>query len=755
MDQEEITFNRPRKLRRLHNDGVGDGVGDGDGEDDGDGDREAVWRTSDGDAAASNALTEQFQFPLNGDNPTSESRSCESCRRSKLKCSRSRPCSKCMVKAIPCVYEHSDKKRGPRPGYIEELYRRINSLEHVVLGQSMMMNREGRSPQTMTFHEAVENEREHLEQLADTYRQQQPPTRPSFHPQKGSEGKEGQDHHELWPSKAQFQQLCHVYRHQIQPWLPIIRQEVLNTQLATAEPVHSLLKAIAAAVSPYVAATAADHQRYFSWLQDFGSRNILQSVDLDQIRITLIQQFLLFGKNHITDYWGLITYPPQVALRAGLHLEDHHLTTEHREFRRLVKLDHIDQSWVGGESQRRLFWTLFLQDQFAAIFSGTRPSFDAAKIRRLLPCEGQRWQDDQPVQTREFVQASVAVQIQMFPESNIGGFAYLIEATEILTMISGFASQAKDISVLNQDARSFLQNFLNLDLVLTSWKAKLPPRYHRASYDENGYMDHNITLAHMTHNTSGILLYQSPRAACQLDPTGNHLRSSLMPQARLVKQAAKEIEKICTRFLLHRRYLVSPQFIFCQFIAARALLAYSSWMMEPLDDDFETLHNSLAESAKRWDGIRSSHERNDDVSALDNLASKLYMRLTTDMRNTDAIDLTTPCVFLLRESCKGSPAPGSVSAGVSAPMPPPLPINSFQREADKSSQETTSGSATVTPSLSLHPLFGEVDEFDRAMAVLNSTEPAGLDIRIFSWHDSPEFGAPQRELPLELAASIQ
>jgi hypothetical protein len=109
---------------------------------------------------------------LNEDSAASEIRSCENCRRCKLKCSRSNPCNKCAAKGIPCVYEQAEKKRGPRPGYIEELYRRIDALEHIVLGQSLILNRNSKpasSPVPTTVREAIDLERDRLGELALAY----------------------------------------------------------------------------------------------------------------------------------------------------------------------------------------------------------------------------------------------------------------------------------------------------------------------------------------------------------------------------------------------------------------------------------------------------------------------------------------------------------------------------------------------------------------------------------------------------------
>jgi hypothetical protein len=93
--------------------------------------------------------------------PAGDSRSCENCRRGKLKCSRSYPCANCARKGSNCIYGQ-DKRRGPPPGYIEDLCRRMDMLEQMVLGQALMWDRGKRLADGLDFKEAVEHGRERL-----------------------------------------------------------------------------------------------------------------------------------------------------------------------------------------------------------------------------------------------------------------------------------------------------------------------------------------------------------------------------------------------------------------------------------------------------------------------------------------------------------------------------------------------------------------------------------------------------------------
>lgn len=737
MDHDDAVSDRPAKVRKTNR-------------------SNARVRTTRGreweDADALATATADDEGVTAESNGSLEGRSCENCRRSKLKCSRSHPCDKCVTKGIQCIYELSDKKRGPRPGYIDELYRRIDALEHMMLGQALLNNREPALKTPSSLDDAVRDERKRLEELGRNHQiqhghQQHPQTPGSSNLSRyhcdaldrqlraeTTSPDAAQDSHNDLFSRELLLQLSDIYRHQIQPWLPILRQPDLNAAIAEHDPSSSssltpILEAMTAAAAPYATGLSVDVEKHFSLLQQLGSQELFRSANLDQIRVTLVLQFLLFGNGQILDHWGLVAYPVQLALRAGLHLEDHHLTTVHRDFRRLVKMDYGGTSWTGRESVRRLFWVLFLQDQFAAIFSGTSVCFDVATIRRLLPCDGQRWYDGNPVQTREFVPASVAMQLQLHGDSGLGGLAYLIEATEVLTMVTAFARRATATKASKPDIRDFLREFLSLDLTLTNWKASLPPRYHQASYDETGYMDHNVTLAHLTHNTSGILLHQVLYTVWGARDAEVGVNSSLLSRLVLVKQAAKESTKICSRFLLHRPYLASPQFVFCQFIAARALLAYSSWMMEPVDDDFGILYTSLGESAKRWIGQENNQRR-------ESLAAMLRERLSTDLHQPGSIDLATPCTALLKSNTQSSDAfQPSIADGI-------LPVGfSFDpnQPTIPAEAEASGPSLGAAAGLEAAALFGgDATGFDRAMSLLVPSESQPFDSRMFSWQDSPE-----------------
>jgi hypothetical protein len=87
-------------------------------------------------------------------------------------------------------------------------------------------------------------------------------------------------------------------------------------------------------------------------------------------------------------------------------------------------------------------------------------------------------------------------------------------------------------------------------------------------------MDPNLTLAHMTHNASMILLHQHiayPPAELQ-----NMVQLPSSCSVETCQLAAMETSSITNKFLAHSRSeIVVAQFPFCAFVAARVLLGES------------------------------------------------------------------------------------------------------------------------------------------------------------------------------------
>lgn len=103
-------------------------------------------------------------------------------------------------------------------------------------------------------------------------------------------------------------------------------------------------------------------------------------------------------------------------------------------------------------------------------------------------------------------------------------------------------------------------------------------------------MDPNLTLAHITHNTSIILLHQS--IAYPHVNILDKLKSASSGSTETCQLAASETANIVQKYLQYTPFvgLVNPQFSFCSFISARALLGKppSGYSVSLIDKVFST-----------------------------------------------------------------------------------------------------------------------------------------------------------------------
>jgi hypothetical protein len=348
-------------------------------------------------------------------------------------------------------------------------------------------------------------------------------------------------------------------------------------------------------------------------------------------------------------------------------------------------------TWVEEEERRRIFWTVFLMDRFCSVATGFvfphrnailldwrlesswNPSLTTADVSRRLPCEGTLWAEGNPVETpyfgltdRNSLVNTKATQ-PLLPErepsdldtiKNIGGFAFCVEAMEGLSLVTQFFLNSNIDDMSSSELQRWMMRFKELDLRLlrwdafhrfairqltgfnVRWKDSLPERWRSPmSLNRDGYMDPNLTLAHLTHNTAIIQLHQF---FAYPGPSVRPLLAAIpsAPSADACFQAASEICNLSCDYIKLNAGIINPQFSYCLFIAGRALLgmfsktivsshhlwqkiAHASWQYNAFSADVDTAIWCLEIVAERWNGARGS---NSNLSG-DNLASKFAARL--------------------------------------------------------------------------------------------------------------------------------
>ncbi|KAM5350768.1 hypothetical protein ACJ41O_007273 [Fusarium nematophilum] len=413
--------------------------------------------------------------------------------------------------------------------------------------------------------------------------------------------------------------------------------------------------------------------------------------------------------------------------------------------------------WVEVEEQRRVFWNIFNLDRFCSVSMGWNTSLTSNDVLRRLPCDVHLWHKERAVEksqeeiitpyfniwdksaarignTITFIPSHIpsAPQSQGRREgsqsplddgalpsdfksaidvSMVGAFAYCVEATESLSRVTTHFLQQKVDLQNPQELSSWLTRFKELDLRLIHWKMLLPQKWNPNMAKQSAKMDPNLTLAHVTHNASIILLHQ-PIAF----PPSRWSFSARLPStssADTCYTAAQEISSI-TRNYLKTSPVVLPlsnQFAFCVYIAARSLLLhwgyYSTSSVAP---EFLHLLDSLTAMARRWSGGSGSPRGT--------LATKYATKLRGLHRKSVDSDLFQIEVlgYTQEISHRDSACPladhqvqmtGAASFDEFSPEPPPPHRSGLSRDVNKShSADLNVGEASNDPASMLFPENG-------------------------------------------------
>lgn len=301
---------------------------------------------------------------------------------------------------------------------------------------------------------------------------------------------------------------------------------------------------------------------------------------------------------------------------------------------RPVRLVQPSADWTELEERRRLFWIVFMLDRFCSVTTGWDTSLTSDDVHRRLPADGGYFTREEPVVTPYFgiwnkTAARIGRSLANVPApyseddsrveqpqgqgaspisangyidaSKLGAFAYCVEATESLSQVTTFFLQQKINARDKEHAVNWLTRFKELDLRLVQWKLFLPSRWKDSNISEDRTvvnMDPNLTLAHITHNTSMILLHHP--IAFPAKSWNDYVALPKECSAQTCQLAAIETSNIVSKFLTYTPIpFVNVQFAFCAFVAAKALLFEHG--NRPLRPEFGRLVRDLWEMSKRWE----------------------------------------------------------------------------------------------------------------------------------------------------------
>ncbi|OAQ87949.1 C6 transcription factor [Purpureocillium lilacinum] len=533
-----------------------------------------------------------------------ETPACQSCRKKKSKCSRQQPCSQCVKSGVECTYEDKRLKGGIKTGVVERLNQRIDALESMFLGQGILMQQfmdagrnrvappafsgrsssEGEHPTILRMH--TDRLKQVLQSAAANSDSDQDTLRDSRAPDAGTKRKRSfdayvppkrihttstQDLCSLNPLPKDIDDTLTTYFKLVHPWLPVLHPATFLRRAHDpnrSDGVTMILRAIVAVAAKHVqksdAEDVSDLSEYAEACRQAVVATAMEGNSIEAVQALLLITFDTLGSGSSSSPWSLVSLVTRKVEDLQLNAEDSSRRDSFGEF--FLTCPPVLQpatTWLETEERRRVFWAAFLMDRFCSIMTSAAPVISSKSIRRRLPCDGCMWESDQCVETSYFklddqpqVEENTAPEeTSPFPPpyatkegpNGVGGLAYTIEATESLSLITKFNLRH---SLEHGDANrlsAWLTRFRQLDSRLLQWELCLTHRWRDVRV-VNGYIDPNLTLAHMTHNAAIIMLH---RRLAHPPPQSKAWLSGLVSAAskEACVMAAMKIDKISRRYL--------------------------------------------------------------------------------------------------------------------------------------------------------------------------------------------------------------
>ncbi|KAL9476126.1 hypothetical protein ACSS6W_005967 [Trichoderma asperelloides] len=599
---------------------------------------------------------------------------CLSCRRRKSRCSRERPsCAQCFKIGAECQYVVKQKP-GIKAGAVDNLNRRLEVLEQILLDSSG--NTRARLAALLDGDIGVFNGNKFL-QTSSVIRQEGHLTQgdaieygirdsslastsqAEHHRSKRQRIDDDDDDNDTgdlqywdadndpWipplPPISFLEAVVEAHFQTVHHWIPILHETRFRAKFQ--DPVERqklsiLLHALLSASIKYV-----DFEHFGMNVQDVTRQirvsrktvmsHVMEALSVENTQALVIIAFDYMGSGHVSKTWPIIGSLTRVVDYLQLTIEPDEESPKRPLLKSLTILN-TTHDWTESEERRRLFWSVFLLDRW-------HTSLTSDDVHRRLPCGGAMWARSEPVSTPYFGiwdkatakignSISNAPTIYLSPKtavddptpgsnadvdvSKLGAFAYCIEATENLSQVTSFFLQ-QSVDFDDRDAvKNWLTRFKELDLRLVHWKMFLPKQWQDSNVSRDILvikMDPNLTLAHISHNTSTILLHQHVAYPPTRWKDVVKLPSSC--SAETCHLAAVETSSIVQKYLRYMGGIVNSQFAFCAFVAARVLLIHwISCETRVLDTEFFNLLQSLKDMSDKWRGYYKSGSTVNDIS---------------------------------------------------------------------------------------------------------------------------------------------
>lgn len=480
------------------------------------------------------------------------------------------------------------------------------------------------------------------------------------------------------PDEDLLRQLVGSYFRYIHPWIPVLQVRDFEKRMVDPDQRPAVVNILHAMVTATVKFSTDDRLALRKTRDDLAKlcreRVILTSMEsfsVENLQALIIIAFDLIGDGKGPNTWAIVDSMTRVVehLQLSFEWEDIDMGTGRNKMFRRVRFLRPPSSWIEDEERRRVFWNVFFLDRFCSIATGWNPSLTAHDVKRRLPSEGSYFQQDMRARTRYFnIDGRDEPPLPADSEeiTSLGGLAYCVESTELLSQVARFYSE-HDVHPQSLEAlQETVRRYKELDMKLVRWKNNLPPEWTEVKPKLNflgdwTHIDENMMLAHVTHNTSVILLHQYIAYERASWLTHTVTLASREHSANTCVQAAKEICRMTLRFLKYNNSVTNPQFAFCIFIAGRVLIAHANAKDVDVDPDFHTIVKSLNDLGRLWAGPQATG------TSEHNLARKFAQALSDaySRRRGRAVDITASAYTAMDGDTAGDGTRTPVVPGIS------------------------------------------------------------------------------------------
>jgi hypothetical protein len=419
---------------------------------------------------------------------------------------------------------------------------------------------------------------------------------------------------EYLPSGETMASLLEIYFEVIHPWIPMMHERTFRQRFQLPghrKAISNILHAMVVATARFSLNTqlaAVDVTPLVKACRQRVMVTAMESISVENLQALIIIAFDSIGSGNGPRTWAVVD--------AMTRMVDHLRLSFETDVKQLGNSHGPKVEWRKEEENRRIFWNVFFLDRFCSVSAGWKPTIDASKIKRRLPSDGFVFQDAGPAKARYFQPdrdpvTDETIDYEAEEIACLGGLSYSVEATESLVQVADFYIQ-KEINAKDTEAvQSWLMKFRKMDLKLVNWQKSLPPIWRNRDkkfLDKFGQViqDPNLSLAHVTHNASVILLHQQVAFPLGFSNSG-FIPYSQNNSLKICVSAATEILNAAEDFMNYNPGVTNPQFSFCLFVSGRLLRAHNaSRPEESLTESFNRVVELLFKISDRWEGGRKS-----------------------------------------------------------------------------------------------------------------------------------------------------